>query len=82
MCYLDGESLVDSRKDTVFVAYTYLLTESAQRNCQVSTFAVLRLIAYQFLQDAYCSRVTIICSSTAAVCLLCVLYRKGAQLFF
>ena len=34
-------------------------------------FAVLRLIAYQFLQDAYCSIpvVTIICISAAAVSL-------------
>ena len=51
-------------------------------NCQVSTFAVRRSIAYQFLQDAYCS---IVCSCTAAVSLaqaeLCVLYGKGARLF-
>ena len=72
LCCLDGKNLVGSRKDPVFVAYSvicffFVATNwKCKTNYQVSTFAVLYSIAYQFLQNAYCSTVTTISSSTAA----------------
>ena len=60
--------LVSSCKKSVFVVYSNYLQVHG-KTAESALSAVLCPIAYQFLQDAYCSIVAIICSSTAAVSL-------------
>ena len=54
VCCIDNENLVGSHKYPVFVAYSYKL--EVHNETAISAISpVLRLIAYHFLQDAYCS---------------------------
>ena len=65
VCCLDGENLVGSRKDPVLATNRKHTTKLPSQHFRYTAFDCLVSAA----QDAYCSIVIIICSSTAAVSL-------------